>query len=430
MTVERSQEASFLARACRNRRTLLMDDRADVVIVGGGIIGLATAAELLRRFPRSSVLVLEKESRVGAHQSSHNSGVIHSGLYYRPGSLKARMCVEGAAAMQAFCVAQDLPLKICGKVVVATADQELPALHELARRGAANGVRNLSLLTPSQLNALEPHAFGVAALHVPGTAITDYGKVTAKLAERVAGVGGKIRTGTKVIAIRHRAGETVIETTGGTFSTRQLINCAGLYSDRLRKLSGNDLADSAETIIVPFRGEYYEIAAERRHLVNGLIYPVPDPKFPFLGIHFTPRVNGSVEVGPNAVLAFHREGYSRGRFDLADAVAMLRYPGFWRMAAKHWRSGLAECYRSLHKAAFVRDAQRLLPELTRDDLRPGGTGVRAQALDRAGNLLNDFFIARQGAIIHVLNVPSPAATASLAIARHLIDLLEIAPGPS
>ena len=401
-----------------------MDDRADVILIGGGIIGLASAAELLRRSPDSSVLVLEKENRVGAHQSSHNSGVIHSGLYYRPGSLKAKMCLEGAVAMRKFCAAQGLPLQVCGKVVVATSEAEVPALHELERRGTANGVPNLTLLSSNQLREYEPHAAGVAALRVPGTAITDYSKVTERLAEQVCAASGKILTGAKVIGIRERGGETVVETQRGDFSAQRLINCAGLYSDRIRNLAGVDGDRFKGTIIVPFRGEYYEIVPERRDLVNALIYPVPDPKFPFLGVHFTPRVDGSVEVGPNAVLAFHREAYTRNSFDLADASTTLRHPGFWRMAARHWRSGLAECYRSLRKEPFVRDAQRLIPEIRAEDLQRGGAGVRAQALDAAGNLLDDFCIAGQGNIIHVLNVPSPAATASLAIASHIIGLLE------
>ena len=410
-------------------------ERFDVGIIGGGIVGLATAAEYGRQYPQRRLVVLEKEDRVGAHQSSHNSGVIHSGLYYRPGSLKARMCVEGAAAMMSFCREHGLPLRVPGKVVVATSEQQLPALQELERRGTANGVPNLAFLGPERLREIEPHCAGIAALHVPGAAITDYGEVTKKLAAIVALRGGEIRTGARVSAIECRAGEIVLETARGAFSTRQLINCAGLYSDRVCRLSGAPAggarasAGSAggkqdEAIIVPFRGEYCEIVPERRYLVNGLIYPVPDPQFPFLGVHFTPRVSGGVEVGPNAVLAFHREGYHRKDFNWADALTTLGYSGFWRMAAKYWRSGLGEYYRSWSRKAFVREAQELVPELREGDLRPAGAGVRAQALDRAGHLLDDFFIARSGNVIHVLNVPSPAATASLVIARQIVSLLD------
>ncbi|MBI3934799.1 MAG: L-2-hydroxyglutarate oxidase [Acidobacteria bacterium] len=402
----------------------LIENRSDLVIIGGGIIGLAAAVGCGRRFPDWRLLVFEKEDRVGAHQSGHNSGVIHSGLYYRPGSLKAATCVEGAALMTAFCREHGLPLKICGKVVVARTEQELPALQELERRGAANGVPKLSLIGREQLREIEPHCAGVAALHLPGTAVTDYGEVTKKLAALVESGGGQVLTGAKVIGISQEASQIVVETTRGAFATQRLVNCAGLYSDRIASLAGERGARKPDAlIIVPFRGEYYELASERWHLARGLIYPVPDPKFPFLGVHFTPRVGGGVEVGPNAVLAFHREGYRRGNFRLADAMTTLGYPGFWRMAAKYWRSGCAEYYRSFNKNAFVRDARHLLPDLRQSDLRPGGSGVRAQALDRAGKLVDDFRIHSMGNIIHVLNVPSPAATASLVIARHIAGLL-------
>ena len=386
---------------------------------------MAVALECGRRFPGWRVLVLEKENRVGAHQSSHNSGVIHSGLYYRPGSLKAATCVEGAARMAAFCRQHGLPFKICGKVVVAQSDGELAALQELQRRGAANGVPNLSLIGPERLREIEPHCAGVAALHLPDVAVTDYAEVTRKFADLVTAGGGAIATGAKVVGISQRGSEIVVESTRGAFGARRLVNCAGLYSDRIARLSHRrDVARREDVIIVPFRGEYYELIPERQYLARGLIYPVPDPNFPFLGVHFTPRVGGGVEAGPNAVLALHREGYRRGDFRLADALASLSYAGFWRMAARYWRSGWNEYYRSWSRKAFVRDAQRLLPELRQSDLRPGGCGVRAQALDRAGHLVDDFRIQAAGKIIHVLNVPSPAATASLAIARHITDRLD------
>jgi (S)-2-hydroxyglutarate dehydrogenase len=412
----------------QEERPTLMEMRADILFVGGGIVGLAAAAECLRRNPRWRLLVLEKENRVGAHQSSHNSGVIHSGLYYRPGSIKARTCVAGAAAMTAFCRQHGLPLRVCGKLVVATTEKEVPALRELEQRGIANGVPNIQFLSAALIRAMEPHCGGVAALHIPGTAITDYGAVTGKLAEIVAQHGGEIHTGTRVTAIQESSAQIVVETSRGTFAARQLVNCAGLHSDQLCRLSaarppaalpGSNLTEAS---IIPFRGEYYELAPEKRQLVNRLIYPVPDPRFPFLGVHFTPRVSGGIEVGPNAVLAWRREGYKRGDFDLADVMTMLRFPGFRRMVQRYWRSGLAEYYRSFDKSAFVRDAQKLLPELRKEDLAPGGSGVRAQAVDRAGNLIDDFCLVRAGNIIHVLNVPSPAATASLAIARVIADL--------
>jgi L-2-hydroxyglutarate oxidase LhgO len=394
------------------------------VIIGGGIIGLAAAVVCVRRSPRWRLLVLEKESRVGLHQSSHNSGVIHSGLYYQPGSIKAKTCVQGAAAMMAFCHEHGLPLRVCGKVVVATSAKELPVLEELRRRGVANGVPKLSLIGPERLRELEPHSAGVAAVHVPGVAVTDYALVTAKLAELFIAGGGELVTKARATGIVTRGAESVAETSHGAFSSRYLVNCAGLYSDRLCQSSGaRTVRTQIDTIIAPFRGEYYEIVPERRHLVRGLIYPVPDPKFPFLGVHFTPRVHVGVEVGPNAVLAFHREGYRRSDFDFGDTMTTLAFPGFWRMARRHWRSGLAEYYRALCKKAFVREAQRLVPDLGESDVVPGSSGVRAQALDRAGNLLDDFHIVRTGNTIHVLNVPSPAATASLLIARHIADLL-------
>jgi len=391
----------------------------DLLIIGGGIIGLATAMEATRRFPRRKVLVVEKEDRVAAHQTGHNSGVLHSGLYYKPGSLKAKTCVEGAAAMVAFCREHGLPLDICGKVVVATRDEELPALEELFRRGTANGVPNLAIIGGERLREIEPHSAGLRALHVPGTGILDYVVVAEKIAEIVAKQGGEVRTGTTALGLLRRGTEIMVETTKGAFAARSVINCAGLHSDRIARLAGAQ----TDSIIVPFRGEYYEIVPERQDLVKGLIYPVPDPKFPFLGVHFTRRIGGGVEAGPNAVLAFRREGYRKTDFSFADTMTTFSFPGFWRMAAKYWRSGLDEFYRSLSKRAFVRALQRLVPEIQESDLRPGGAGVRAQALDRNGRLLDDFHLVQDGAVIHVLNVPSPAATASLVIGRKIMDLV-------
>ena len=397
----------------------MSQNQFDLVIIGGGIIGLATAMAVQKRFPRLRLVVVEKEERVAAHQTGHNSGVIHSGLYYKPGSLKARTSVAGAARMVEFCREQGIAYEICGKVVVATSDAELAPLDELYRRGTANGVPNLSMLTAEELREIEPHGAGIRGLRVPGTGITDYTAVANKYAEIVAANGGTVLTRAKAIGIVKRRGESIVETTRGTYSGRWLINCAGLHSDRIARLAG------AETgaIIVPFRGEYYDIAPEQWSLVKGLIYPVPDPKFPFLGVHFTRRIHGGVEAGPNAVLAFQREGYRKTDIDLGDSVETLSYPGFWRMAAKYWTEGAKEYYRSLSQGAFLRALQRLLPALTESDLRPGGSGVRAQALDREGKLLDDFHIVHAPGIINVVNVPSPAATASLVIGERIAEML-------
>ena len=396
------------------------DPTFDLVIIGGGIIGLSTAMEATRRFPRRRVLVLEKEDRVATHQTGHNSGVIHSGLYYKPGSLKARTCVEGAAAMVRFCRKHGLPCEVCGKVVVATRAEELPALEELHRRGTANGVPGLRMIGPERLREIEPQSAGLRALHVPGTGIADFAAVAEAYAAQVTQAGGEVRTGTRALRIVQRGSETLVETTGGAAAARRVINCAGLESDRIARTAGAKL----DCRIVPFRGEYYEIAPGLKNWVRGLIYPVPDPRFPFLGVHFTRRVDGSVEAGPNAVLALKREGYGKTDLSLRDTAATLAYPGFWRMAVRYWRSGLGELHRSLSKRAFAQALRRLLPEIREADLGPGGTGVRAQAVDRRGRLLDDFAIVRQGPVVHVLNVPSPAATASLVIGKRIIEMAD------
>ncbi len=390
----------------------------DLVIVGGGIVGLATALAATERLPALRVAVLEKEDRVAAHQTGHNSGVIHSGIYYKPGSVKARTCVEGAAAMIAFCREHAIPHQICGKLIVATSEDELPRLEELRRRGEANGVAGLAMVGPEQLRELEPHAAGMRALHVPGTGITDYERVAQKYAEIIAERGAQVRTGTKVTGLRREAETTVVETTRGEVRSRFLINCAGLHSDQISRMAGA----TANARIVPFRGEYYTLANERQDLVRGLIYPVADPALPFLGVHFTRRIGGGVEAGPNAVLAFKREGYRKSSFNLRDTLGTLLFPGFWRMAAKYWRSGLGEFYRSFSRRAFTRALQRLVPEVRQSDLAPGGAGVRAQALDRKGHLLDDFCFLPGERLVHVVNVPSPAATASLPIGRAIVDI--------
>jgi (S)-2-hydroxyglutarate dehydrogenase len=396
---------------------VLTSPRYSVAIVGGGIVGLAVALEITRRFPQHRVLLLEKESRVGQHQSSHNSGVIHSGIYYKPGSLKAKLCVSGAAAMVEFCREHGIRHEICGTVIVATNEQELPRLEELHRRGEANGLAGLRVITPEELREIEPRAVGLGALLVPSTGITDYAQVCDKYADLIATRGGTILTSHAVIGIQRISKEIVIDTSRGTFSTRSLINCAGLFSDRICRMAGDD----PQMMIVPFRGEYYELVPARRSLVRGLIYPVPDPRFPFLGVHFTRRVSGAVDAGPNAVLAFRREGYRRTDFSLSELASTLAFPGFWRMAAKNWKSGLDEFNRSFSKAAFVLSLQRLIPEVSEKDLIPGGAGVRAQALARDGALVDDFHFVQSERMLHVLNVPSPAATASLLIARKIVS---------
>jgi len=396
----------------------MADGTYDFLIIGGGIVGMATALALSEQQSGKRILVLEKEARLAAHQTGHNSGVIHSGLYYKPGSLKARMCVEGAAEMLAFCTKHNLPHEQCGKVVVATAAAELPLLEGLYQRGVANRVPGIAMIGPERLREIEPSSAGIKAIHVPSGAITDYAQVTEKFGELVQERGGETRTGACVSGVIQRADEAVVQSTAGEFSAARVINCTGLHSDRLSRTDGA----RNEWIIAPFRGEYYELVQARQHLVRGLIYPVPDPNFPFLGVHFTRTVQGGVEAGPNAVLALKREGYGKGDFSWDDAVATLTFPGFWRLAARHWRSGMAEYHRSLSKVAFVRSLQRLLPELRAEDLKPGGSGVRAQALGRDGKLMDDFHIIRQGKVIHVCNVPSPAATASLIIGRHIREM--------
>jgi L-2-hydroxyglutarate oxidase len=396
----------------------MTDSHHDVIIVGGGIVGLAVALEISRRFPHLRLLLLEKEDRVGRHQSGHNSGVIHSGIYYKPGSLKAKLCVAGAAAMVEFCREHGIPHSICGKVIVATSQEELQPLEELRRRGEANSVPGVRLVGPAELRDLEPNATGLAALVVPSTSITDYAAVCGKYAELITQRGGTIRTSAELIGIKRGTNEIVAQTRLGSFSTTYFINCAGLFSDRISRMAG----DEPEVMIAPFRGEYYDLIPERSWLVRALIYPVPDPRFPFLGVHFTRRISGRVDAGPNAVLAFRREGYRRTDFSLKDLASSVTFPGFRRMAAKHWRSGLEEVYRSFSKAAFVQALQRLVPEVREEDLVPGGSGVRAQALKRDGTLVDDFQFVQSGKMLHVLNVPSPAATASLLIGRAIVDM--------
>jgi L-2-hydroxyglutarate oxidase len=396
------------------------DQRFDIVVIGGGIVGLSTAMHATRRFPKLRLLLVEKEDRVARHQSGHNSGVIHSGIYYKPGSLKAKLCVEGATAMTAFCREHGIPVEICGKIIVATTAEEIPRLQMLLERGQANGIPSLKLLDQAQMRELEPHCGGVGWLHVPGTAITDYVAVCQKYAELIAAQGGTVSTNIEVSGIVRSDGESVLETNRGTYGAKYLINCAGLHSDRVSRLAG----EKTEVTIVPFRGEYYDLVPEREHLVRGLLYPVPDLRFPFLGVHFTRRVGGGVDAGPNAVLAFKREGYRRTDFSLQDAATTFAYSGFWHMAARYWRSGAGEFYRSFHKPAFVRALQTLLPEVQSSDLVADGAGVRATAVSRDGSLVDDFQFVCSHNILHVWNVVSPAATASIPIGREIVRMAQ------
>ena len=391
-------------------------DSSDLVVIGAGIVGLATARALLLRERGRTLVVIEAEARPASHQTGNNSGVLHSGLYYRPGSLKARLCTAGREAMVRYCTERGLPFDRCGKVVVATRPEQVPALDELERRGLENGLEGIQRVGPAGLREHEPHVVGVEGLWIPQTGILDYRAVSEALADDVRELGGEVRLGQAAGAIRPEpSGGFHIEVGDGAVRTAGLVNCGGLHADRIARRAG-ELPTSR---IVPFRGEYKLLVPERSNLVRGLIYPVPDPRFPFLGVHFTRRVDGSVEAGPNAVLALHRHGYSRGRISIPDALGVATTPGFWRMAARYWRTGLAEEWRSLSPGAFARALAELVPEVRRADLRPAGAGVRAQALDPDGTLADDFRITRGRDSFHVLSAPSPAATASLAIGEFL-----------
>jgi len=392
--------------------------RYDVAIVGGGIVGLATACALGERLARHRIVVIEKELRLSMHQTGHNSGVIHAGIYYRPGSHKAKLCVEGVRLLTSFCEANAVAYERCGKVIVAVDERELPALAALYERGTANGVAGLEMIGPERLKEIEPHARALRALHSPHTAIVDYRAVASAMEATIRRSGAEILTGARVVAVVRADGGLRLETTGGDVAVRNMINCGGLYADTIARLAGAH----PPVRIIPFRGDYYVLRADRRHLVRGLIYPVPAPEFPFLGVHFTKTIHGEVEAGPNAVLAFAREGYTAFTIDLAEMMGAMSYRGFWAMAGRYWKTGLHEFYRSLSKRAFVRALRRLVPELEDGDVDPGGAGVRAQAVGPDGGLIDDFMILPTPNAIHVLNAPSPAATASLAIGRYIADL--------
>lgn len=391
----------------------------DVVIIGGGIVGLATAYRFLEQRPRPSILVVEKEPALATHQTGHNSGVVHAGIYYAPGSLKARLCVEGKTQLERFATAHGIPIEHPGKLVVAVDESEIGRLETLRERAEANGIPGVAIVGVERMREIEPHVHGVRGLWSPRTAIIDFRQVALACAEEVRARGGSIVVSTRVTGLRRQPRSWILETTGGAIESRTVITCAGLYSDRVAEMA--DGPDRTAPRIVPFRGDYYALTDVARRLVRGLIYPVPDPRFPFLGVHFTRRIDGAVWAGPNAVLAFAREGYRRRDVSLRDLGASLTYPGFLRLAARYPRTGLAELWRDISKGAFLASLHRLVPEITASDLLPGPSGVRAQAVHRDGSLADDFVIGGSDRILHVRNAPSPAATSSLAIGRILAE---------
>lgn len=387
-----------------------------IIILGGGIVGLSTAWRLAQRYPDAELLLIEKEAKLAFHQTGRNSGVLHSGIYYKPGSLKAINCREGKKAMEAFCAEHGIKFETCGKVIVAVDESEFPNLEKIYGRGQENGVK-CEIIGKERLDELEPHTAGIKAIHVPEAGIVDFVGVCEKLGELLRGRGAQIQLSTKITGIRQSESEVQVQTTHGDFQGDLVVNCTGLHSDRVTKMSGT----KPESKIVPFRGEYFELTTEAEHLCRNLIYPVPDPKFPFLGVHFTRMVLGGVECGPNAVLAFAREGYSKLHINPRDLVESLTYPGFLRMAAKHWQTGCGEMWRSISKRAFVKALQRLVPEIRIEHLKFTPPGVRAQALGRDGKLIDDFLIQESGRVINVGNAPSPAATAALNIGNLIVD---------
>jgi L-2-hydroxyglutarate oxidase len=391
----------------------------DVVVIGGGIVGLATALNLKKARPSLRLLLIEKENSLAAHQTGHNSGVIHSGLYYKPGSLKAKNCIEGYHMLIDFCNENNIKYELCGKIVVATREDQIPSLETLFERGIQNGLKGLEMLNKEQMRAIEPHVAGIAGIKVPQTGIVNYTTVSEKYAENIKNLGGEIRLGEKVSSISEINNVSTVVTNKGSYDTTLVINCAGLYSDKVAQFTEKE---KVKVRIIPFRGEYYEIKPEKQYLVKHLIYPVPDPNFPFLGVHFTRMVDGGVEAGPNAVLAFRREGYKKLSVDFTEFGETLAWPGFRKVAAKYWKTGLGEYYRSFSKSAFTKALQALIPEIKEDDLVPGGAGVRAQACDYDGGLLDDFAIIENRQAINVLNAPSPAATSSLSIGKTVAEM--------
>lgn len=395
-----------------------MSNHYDIIFIGGGIVGTASALKLLQK-RKVRLLLLEAEDSLAKHQTGNNSGVIHSGLYYKPGSLKALNCIRGREMLYEFCREQSIPHERCGKIVVATDKSELTQLKILEERGIENGLIGIKRLTKEEIKEYEPFADGIEALFVPQTGIVDYRTVTNKYARLIMKNGGEIKLNSKVLSIKVNCNQILVRTEEDEFNAKYLVNCGGLFSDKISRMSGIN----PDVKIIPFRGEYYELKKEKQYLVKNLIYPVPDPQFPFLGVHFTRTIHGGVEAGPNAVLAFKRTGYRKTDFDLSQVAEMFFYPGFWKMAKNHYQMGIEELRRSFSKKLFVKSLQKLIPELTENDIVPGGAGVRAQALDRNGKLLDDFRIVQTDKMIHVLNAPSPAATASLSIGDTISDMI-------
>ena len=395
-----------------------MNQIYDITIIGGGIVGTATALSILKE-KKVKLLLLESESSLAAHQTGNNSGVIHSGLYYKPGSLKATNCTTGREMMYAFCEENKIKFDRCGKIVIATSNKEIPALNMLEERGRSNGLIGIKRLSASEIKEYEPHASGIDGLFVPQTGIVDYVAVTNKYADLIREKGGEIKLSSKLFSVKKDGKDLILFTDHNEYRTKFVVNCAGLQSDRVAKLCGVDPG----LIIIPFRGEYYKLRKEKQYLVNNLIYPVPDPQFPFLGVHFTRMTNGGVEAGPNAVLAFKREGYKKTDFSFQDLIEMKLYPGFWKMAAKYYKMGFQEFRRSFSKDLFVKSLQKLIPEIQYDDIEVGGAGVRAQALEPDGKLVDDFRIVEADRMVHILNAPSPAATASLSIGKTISEMV-------
>lgn len=390
----------------------------NVIVIGGGIVGLASALKIKEKNPKYKVALIEKERTIAQHQTGHNSGVIHSGLYYKPGSYKAKNCVDGYNMMLDFCNSEEIPYELCGKVVVATNESQLGALKTLHERGIANGLDGIKTLNSEELKEHEPHVAGVSGLYVPQTGIIDYKVVAEKYAEKFKHFGGEIHSSNELVKFQEEKGFIHVHTENQRLTTRVVVNCSGLYTDKIAKLSGAKI----DYKIVPFRGEYYKIKPEKEHLVKNLIYPVPDPNFPFLGVHFTRLIDGGIEAGPNAVLAFAREGYKKSNINMKELMGTLLYPGFMRVAAKYWKTGMGEMYRSYSKGAFTKALQELIPEIEKKDLIKGGAGVRAQACDRKGGLIDDFLIVEHNKFINVGNAPSPAATSSLAIGEQVAKM--------
>ncbi|MFN5664677.1 MAG: L-2-hydroxyglutarate oxidase [Bacteroidota bacterium] len=398
--------------------TLSVFMQNDVVIIGGGIVGLASAWNILKENPGLKVAILEKEAELAAHQTGHNSGVIHSGIYYKPGSLKAQNCIGGYHMLLDFCREHGIRFDLCGKLIVATDDWELPLLDNLYKRGLENRLDKISMVEQERLKEFEPHMRGIRAIHVPYTGIIDYTDVSLKLAELIEQMGGRIYTSQQAKDIRVKTDGVEVVTDYGVHSAKLMVNCAGLYCDKIAEMAG----EKPDTRIIPFRGEYFMLKPEKRGLVRNLIYPVPDPNFPFLGVHFTRMIDGGIEAGPNAVFAFKREGYEKADVDLVELFESLTWPGFQKVATKFWKTGMGEFYRSFSKTAFTKALQKFIPEVQEDDLVPAEAGVRAQACDRTGGLLDDFKIIENNRAIHILNAPSPAATSSLSIGQTIANL--------